>query len=1030
MMESDSTKTASEAVSNGSQRMRPLHGRTSGPTRRSTKGQWTTEEDEILRNAVERFNGKNWKKIAESFKDRTDVQCLHRWQKVLNPELVKGPWTKEEDEVMIELVKKYGPKKWSTIAQHLPGRIGKQCRERWHNHLNPSINKEAWTQEEEVALIYAHRQYGNKWAELTKFLPGRTDNAIKNHWNSSVKKKLDSYLASGLLSQFQGLPHVSHLIQSIPSSSSTPQQFSGDDSVPKEDTEAEEISECSQSSNVVGCSQSTSDMSHAAAQTREECLLAEESSHVNDPSSNPPSYCESYNIALQEATFSIPELGHNYHHGWGSYAGKNWLLNSNELPNLPSLDLGQESSEFLMHCMGGDENHEVIPLPLQSSMGLNASPSMILGSDEPEQFLISDDGYCRVIYPEAEVVGHFTSGNLTICPDTTNFNGSENSLVCQPLNYQISDALYSEMLGSSCSQLFAVPSHLPPDDGGLVFGSDSNQFNDLSHENREEEIAKSPSDGFIYAGDSVNSPLDDEEDNMGLQGEPDQAKETLTLVPVDAPGPSNNIQTCSMNENSTLSTAQNDTGALFYEPPRFPSLEIPFFSCDLIQSGNDMQQEYSPLGIRQLMMSSGNCFSPFRLWDSPLRDDSPDAVLKSAAKTFTCTPSILKKRNRDLVSPMSEKRIEKKLESGMNHESFSSLARDFSRLDVMFDENGSHYRVPLLSPSSNQVRKSGKSTYDKENADFALKAEKEETRDAIIVENTNSETQSDRNHFEDKIEQGTVSFDTKTEGDHEAATQSVQQPSGVLLEHNVNDLLFVSPNHLKIKPDRALGVTSRTPANQYSRMLQTTSSQCALSESSSGNPSSFLSPPIVSRKKDKSRLVTVVSAQSAPESNPQEITARSAGVEGLSIFGETPFKRSIESPSAWKSPWFMNSFLPGPRVDTDITIEDIGYFLSPRDRSYDAIGLMKQLSEHTAAAFADAQEVLGDETPETILKGRCSKNQNLDQLTERRLDFSECETPRKGKEKEKENTKEKESGKSSTALNFSSPSSYLLKGCR
>ncbi|GAU14193.1 hypothetical protein TSUD_307530, partial [Trifolium subterraneum] len=103
--------------------------RTTGPTRRSTKGQWTTEEDEILRKAVERFQGKNWKKIAESFKDRTDVQCLHRWQKVLNPELVKGPWSKEEDEAIIDLVNKYGPKKWSTIAQHLPGRIGKQCRE-------------------------------------------------------------------------------------------------------------------------------------------------------------------------------------------------------------------------------------------------------------------------------------------------------------------------------------------------------------------------------------------------------------------------------------------------------------------------------------------------------------------------------------------------------------------------------------------------------------------------------------------------------------------------------------------------------------------------------------------------------------------------------------------------------------------------------------------------------------------------------------------------------------------------------------
>uniref|UniRef100_A0A6V7QUV8 Uncharacterized protein n=1 Tax=Ananas comosus var. bracteatus TaxID=296719 RepID=A0A6V7QUV8_ANACO len=74
---------------------------------------------------------------AECFLDRTDVQCLHRWQKVLNPELVKGPWSKQEDEIIIQMVKKYGPKKWSTISQALPGRIGKQCRERWHNHLNP-----------------------------------------------------------------------------------------------------------------------------------------------------------------------------------------------------------------------------------------------------------------------------------------------------------------------------------------------------------------------------------------------------------------------------------------------------------------------------------------------------------------------------------------------------------------------------------------------------------------------------------------------------------------------------------------------------------------------------------------------------------------------------------------------------------------------------------------------------------------------------------------------------------------------------
>ncbi|XVF55282.1 hypothetical protein PTKIN_Ptkin06aG0024400 [Pterospermum kingtungense] len=176
----------------------PNHRRTTGPIRRA-KGGWTPEEDETLRNAVAAFKGKSWKKIAEFFPDRSEVQCLHRWQKVLNPDLVKGPWTQEEDDKIVELVSRYGPTKWSVIAKSLPGRIGKQCRERWHNHLNPDIKKDAWTLEEELALMNAHRIYGNKWAEIAKVLPGRTDNSIKNHWNSSLKKKLDFYLATGKL---------------------------------------------------------------------------------------------------------------------------------------------------------------------------------------------------------------------------------------------------------------------------------------------------------------------------------------------------------------------------------------------------------------------------------------------------------------------------------------------------------------------------------------------------------------------------------------------------------------------------------------------------------------------------------------------------------------------------------------------------------------------------------------------------------------------------------------------------------------
>lgn len=148
---------------------------------------WTKEEDNILLYYAKVYDCKQWNKIAQFIFARTQNQCLARYAR-LRPEIKKGFWTNEEDQLLEKAVLLYG-KNWQIISKIMKHRTGKQCRDRYLNHLDPKVLKEKFSIEEDKKILDLFATYGNSWSKISShFNNKRTAEKIKNRYYSSLCK--------------------------------------------------------------------------------------------------------------------------------------------------------------------------------------------------------------------------------------------------------------------------------------------------------------------------------------------------------------------------------------------------------------------------------------------------------------------------------------------------------------------------------------------------------------------------------------------------------------------------------------------------------------------------------------------------------------------------------------------------------------------------------------------------------------------------------------------------------------------------
>jgi hypothetical protein len=165
---------------------------------------WTEQEDELLRAAVRMYGPHKWSLIATHVPNRTPMQCSARWVGALNPSILKGRWTSQEDNALKEAVSHYinsvdsqgnpQPIPWNKVSKRIPQRTGAQCQARWTEALDPRIRKGKWSPSEDEILKEGVRMFGRCWIRIAEMIDGRTQVIIIIYTLIKKKKIINSLL--------------------------------------------------------------------------------------------------------------------------------------------------------------------------------------------------------------------------------------------------------------------------------------------------------------------------------------------------------------------------------------------------------------------------------------------------------------------------------------------------------------------------------------------------------------------------------------------------------------------------------------------------------------------------------------------------------------------------------------------------------------------------------------------------------------------------------------------------------------------